>query len=174
MQKKNIPVSTFLSQETIERKIYFIRGKKVMLSHDLAGMYQAETGELNRQVKRNPGRFPEDFMFQLTKEELVSLRCQIGISKKGGLRYLPYAFTEHGILNLSFVLNSLRAQEVNVQIIRVFVKQRDLLNTHKDLRIMINDLEKKYDGQFQVVFKAIKALIEDKPKGNTGTKRFDL
>ena len=80
MQKNKISISTFLSQETIERKIYLIRGKKVMLSHDLAGLYQVETGELNRQVKRNPGRFPEDFMFQLSKDELTALRCQIGIS----------------------------------------------------------------------------------------------
>lgn len=105
-KKKPIAISTFLSHETIERKIYFIRSKKVMLSHDLAGLYQVETGELNRQVKRNPGRFPEDFMFQLSKEEWTSLRCQFGISKRGGLRYLPYAFTEHGILILSSVLNS--------------------------------------------------------------------
>ena len=174
MHKKRIPISTFLSQETIERKIYFIRGKKVLLSHDLAGLYQVETKELNRQVKRNPDRFPEDFMFQLSKNEWVSLRCQIGASKRGGLRYLPYAFTEHGILILSSVLNSLRAREVNVQIIRTFVKQREVLNSHKDLKSRVDDLEKKYDGQFQVVFKAIKALIDEKPKGNQGHKRFDF
>ena len=149
-----------------------------MLGHDLASLYQVETKNLNRQVMRNPGRFPEDFMFQLNKEELVSLRCQIGTSKKpgkGGLRYLPYAFTEHGILILSSVLNSQIALEVNVQIIRAFVKQRELLNTHKDLKSRIDDLEKKYDGQFQVVFKAIKALIDEKPFGGSfGKKRFNL
>ncbi len=110
-KNKSVQIATFLSHEVIERKIYLVRGKKVMLSHDLAGLYQVKTKELNRQVKRNPGRFPEDFMFQLTKDESDALRCQIGTSKKGGLRYLPYAFTEHGILNLSVALNSLRALE---------------------------------------------------------------
>ena len=146
-----------------------------MLGHDLAGLYQVETKALNRQVKRNPDRFPEDFMFQLNKEELANLRCQIGTSSWGGFRYQPYAFTEHGILILSSVLNSIRAREVNVQIIRTFVKQREVLNSHKDLKSRVDDLEKKYDGQFQVVFKAIKALIDDKPLGGgPGKRRFDI
>ena len=173
LKNKSVQVSSFLSHEVIERKIYLIRGKKVMLGHDLAGLYQVETGELNRQVKRNPRRFPEDFMFQVTQEEFKSLRCQIGISNRGGMRYLPYAFTEHGIMNLSSVLNSPRALEVNLQIMRTFVKQRELLMAHKDLKSRIDDLEKKYDGQFQVVFKAIKLLVDDKKSGGEdNNKRF--
>ncbi len=162
-KKKSIAISTFLSHETIERKIYFIRNKKVMLGPDLAGMYGVETKVLNRVIKRNVERFPDDFMYLLTNKEVADLRCQIGASSWGGRRYLPYAFTEHGILMLSSVLNSPRAVQVSIQIMRLFVKQREILNTHKDLKIQIDGLEKKYDMQFQVVFRAIKELL-DKPK----------
>ena len=175
-KNQSIEVSTLLSNEVIERKIYLIRGKKVMFDRDLASLYGVETKALNRAVKRNMGRFPEDFMFQLTPDE--ALRCQIGTSKKtgkGGRRYLPYAFTEHGILILSSVLNSSRASQVNVHIIRIFVRQREFLNSHKDLRMRIDDLEKKYDRQFQVVFKAIKMILDDdKEKGDFGNKRFKI
>ncbi len=174
-KNKQIAITTLVSHELIERNIYFIRGKKVMFDRDLASLYGVETKVLNRAVKRNLNRFPEDFMFQLTQDE--ALRCQIGTSKKvgkGGRRYLPYAFTEHGILILSSVLNSSRASQINVHIIRAFVRQREFLNSHKDLKIRIDDLEKKYDKQFQVVFKAIKMILDDKPNQGPPPKRFNL
>ena len=174
MQKKKISISTFLSQETIERKIYIIRGKKVMLDSELASLYGVLTKNLNKAVGRNLDRFPEDFMFQLSKEEAKDLRFQFGTLNKGFFRYLPHVFTEHGILMLSSILNSPQAAHVNIQIMRAFLKQREMINSHKDLKIRVDELEKKYDTQFQVVFKAIKALIDDKSKGNQGYKRFDL
>src|SRR3989338_2981193 len=175
-KNKQVAITTLVSHEVIERKIYLIRGKKVMFDRDLASLYGVETKALNRQVKRNLSRFPEDFMCQLTSDE--SLRCHFGTSKKkgkGGRRYLPYAFTEHGILILSSVLNSSRASQVNVHIIRIFVRQREFLNSHKDLRMRLDDLEKKYDKQFQVVFKAIKMILDDdKGKGDFGNRRFKI
>ena len=171
MSKKHRSIA-LIPTERIESRIYFIRDKKVMFDQDLAELYEVATKTLNRAVKRNLDRFPEDFMFQLTKEELGALRYQFGTSKKGGRRYLPYAFTEHGILILSSVLNSPRAVQMNICIMRAFVKQREILNTHKDLRIRIDELEKKYNHQFQVVFKAVKLLLDEKPKGDTENKRF--
>ena len=174
-KNKSVSIATIVSHETIERKIYLIRGKKVMFGQDLASLYGVETKILNRAVKRNAYRFPDDFMFLLTNKEVTDLRCQIGTSSWGGQRYLPYAFTEHGILMLSSVLNSSRAVEVNIHIMRAFVKQREILNGHKDLKIRLDDLEKKYDGQFQIVFKAIRLLVDNKPPhGNLGNKRFDI
>ena len=171
MQKKKIPVSTFLSLETIERKIYFIRGKKVMLDSELASLYGVLTKNLNKAISRNIDRFPEDFMFQLSKEEVRNLRFQIGTLNKGHFRYLPYVFTEHGVLMLSSVLNSPQAAHVNIQIMRTFLKQREMINANKDLKMKVDELEKKYDAQFQVVFKAIKALINEKPSQDP-PKRF--
>lgn len=176
-KNKQIAIATLVSHEVIERSIYLIRGKKVMFDRDLASLYGVETKALNRQVKRNLSRFPEDFMFQLNAEEEEALRCHFGTSKKtgkGGRRYLPYAFTEHGILILSSVLNSLTASQINVHIIRTFVRQREFLNSHKDLKSRIDDLEKKYDKQFQVAFRAIKAILDDKEKGNFGNRRFQI
>ncbi len=173
-KNKHISIVTFLSQETIERKIYLIRGKKVMLARDLAELYGVETKTLQRAVKRNLDRFPDDFAFLLTNKEVTDLRCQIGTSSWGGQRYLPYAFTEHGILMLSSVLSGPRATQVNIQIMRQFVKQREILNAHKDLKMQIDALEKKYDQQFQVVFKAVKAILDDRPKGNPGKGRFKI
>ena len=141
-----------------------------MFGPDLASLYGVETKVLNRAVKRNIDRFPDDFMFRLTNKEVTDLRCQIGTSSWGGQRYQPFAFTEHGILMISSVLNSPRAIFMNIHIMRAFVKQREVLNAHKDLKTWIDDLEKKYDQQFQVIFKAVKALLDDKPKGN---KRFE-
>jgi hypothetical protein len=146
--------------EVIENKIYLIRGQKVMMDMDLAGLYGVLTKYLNQQVRRNNIRFPEDFMFQLTREEAENLRLHFATSSYGGRRYLPFAFTEHGILMLSSVLNSKRAIGVNIQIMRAFVKLRQLLSSHADLRRKIEGMEKKYDGQFKVVFDAIKALIQ--------------
>jgi phage regulator Rha-like protein len=159
-------------QQLIESKILVIRGKKVMLDRDLAVLYGVETKILNRAVKRNAERFPEDFMFQLNKEEYIELlRCQFGTLKRGQHRkYLPYAFTENGVAMLSSVLNSKRAIQVNIQIMRAFIKIREMLATHKELKQKIEDMEKKYDYQFRVVFDAIKQLIEppQKPRRRIG------
>ncbi|MBI5185088.1 MAG: ORF6N domain-containing protein [Nitrospinae bacterium] len=148
--------------EIIEKKIFLIRGEKVMLDSDLAELYEVETFNLNKAVKRNVGRFPQDFMFQLTKEETDSLRFQIGMSKKGGRggrRYLPYVFTEQGVAMLSTVLNSERAVKVNIEIMRTFVRLRQMLAAHKDLAKKLEVMEKKYDAQFKVVFDAIRQLM---------------
>ena len=134
-----------VQQETIERKIYLIRGIKVMLDSDLAELYGVETFNLNKAVKRNLDRFPSDFMFQLTKDEAISLRFQIGMSKvsgRGGRRYLPYAFTEQGVAMLSSVLSSKRAVQVNIAIMRAFVMLREMLATNKDLARKIHEMEK--------------------------------
>ena len=128
---------------------------------------------MNKAVKRNIERFPEDFMFQMTKEEADSLRFQIGISKaagRGGRRYLPYVFTEQGVAMLSSVLNSMRAIQVNIQIMRTFTKLREMILSHKDLQRKIEAMERKYDHQFKIVFDAIKQLLEPpaKPKRQIG------
>ncbi|HHT9114528.1 MAG: ORF6N domain-containing protein [Planctomycetes bacterium] len=161
-----------LPQETIEGKIFFLRGKRVMLDRDLAILYGVETRALNQAVRRNMRRFPEDFMFQLTKEEMESWKSQIVISnrEKMGLRRRPYAFTEQGVAMLSSVLNSDRAIQVNIQIMRTFTKLREMLMAHKDLKRKIEDMEKKYDYQFKIVFDAIKQLLEPptEPKGKMG------
>jgi hypothetical protein len=148
--------------ELIEKKILLIRGKKVMLDADLAELYQVETFNLNKAVKRNIDRFPQDFMFQLTKQEADSLRFQIGMSKtegRGGRRYLPYVFTEHGVAMLSTVLNSERAVKVNIEIMRAFVRLRQMLASNAELARKLDALEKKYDAQFKVVFDAIRQLM---------------
>lgn len=150
-----------ISVEKVESKIFFIRGQKVMLDSDLAELYEVETKNLIQAVKRNIQRFPVDFMFQLENQELISLRSQIVISNKGrgGRRYLPFAFTEQGISMLSSVLNSERAIHVNIEIMRAFVKLRQILSGNKDLARKLESLEKKYDSQFKVVFDAIRALM---------------
>lgn len=147
--------------ERIEKCIYLIRGHKVMIDSDLSGLYAVETGALNRAVKRNFHRFPEDFCFQLSQEEYDSLRCQNGISKKakGGRRYLPYVFTEQGVAMLSSVLKSKRAILVNVQIMRTFVQIREMLISNRELARKLANLEKKYDHQFKAVFDAIRELM---------------
>ncbi len=157
-----------LSAGFIERRIYLIRKQKVMLDTDLAELYGVETRVLVQAVKRNIERFPSDFMFQLTKEEDELLRSHSVISKtgRGGRRYLPYAFTEQGVAMLSGVLHSPRAVQVNVAIMRTFVKLREMLTTHKGLAQKLEALEKKYDRQFKVVFDAIRQLMgpEEPPK----------
>jgi phage regulator Rha-like protein len=147
--------------ELIERKILLIRSRKVMLDRDLAALYGVETKALKQTVKRNPKRFPGDFMFELTAEEFKNWRSQFVTSKadKMGLRYRPYAFTENGVAMLSNVLNSDRAIQVNIQIMRTFTRLREILNTHVVLRRKIEQLEKKYDGQFRIVFEAIRELM---------------
>ena len=149
------------SIEKIEKAIYFIRGEKVMLDRDLALLYGVETKILNRAVKRNLQRFPLDFMFQLTDDEAEALRCQIGTSNKGrgGRRYLPYVFTEPGVAMLSSVLSSERAIAVNIEIIRAFIKLRQLLVSNAELSRRLDELESKYDKQFKIVFDAIRHLM---------------
>lgn len=143
----------------IERAILLIRGQKVMLDADLAELYGVEPRVLIQAVKRNLDRFPEDFMFQLTKAEFGDLRSQIVISSWGGRRYPPYAFTEQGVAMLSSVLRSKRAVRVNIEIMRAFVRLRRMLASHKELAMKLEELEKKYDTQFKVVFDAIRELM---------------
>ena len=146
--------------ETIEKKIYLLRRQKVMLSPDLAELYQVEPRALIQAVKRNIERFPQDFMFQLTKEEFANLKSQFVISSWGGLRRAyPYAFTEQGVAMLSSVLNSPRAIKVNIEIMRAFVRLRRMLASHAELARKLDALEKKYDSQFKVVFEAIRQLM---------------
>ena len=156
--------------ERIESKILLIRGLKVMVDRDLAELYGVETEYLKRQVRRNIERFPEDFLLMLTSDELKNLIHHFGGSSWGGTRKLPFAFTEHGILMLSSVLKSKRAIAVNIQIMRTFAKLREILATHKDLARKIEELEKKYDSQFKVVFEAIRRLMieEENPKTPIG------
>ena len=133
-----------------------------MLDTDLAELYGVQTKNLNKAVQRNIQRFPEDFMFRLTDQEVINLRFQIGTSSwadHGGQRYAPYAFTEHGVAMLSGVLRSSRAIQVNLEIIRTFIRLRQLLNTHQDLQQKLISLEDKYDDQFKVVFDAIRELM---------------
>jgi hypothetical protein len=141
-----------------------------MLDKDLAELYGVQTFNLNKAVKRNADRFPSDFMFQLTAEEFANLKFHFGISRWGGTRKLPYAFTELGVAMLSSVLNSKRAVQVNIQIMRAFVALRELLSSHRDLARKLEEMEKKYDQQFKVVFEAIRQLLtpEDKPKRQIG------
>ncbi len=156
-----------IPQEVIEGKILLIRGKKIMLDSELAVLYGVETKQLTRQVRRNIDRFPDDFMFQLTKEELWG--CQFGTSKSGGRRYLPYAFTEHGILMLSSVLNSKKAVQVNIQIMRTFTKLREMMLSYKELQTKIEAMERKHakhDEHFQLVFKTIKEMLNSPVKKN--------
>ncbi|MBK8791149.1 MAG: ORF6N domain-containing protein [Holophagaceae bacterium] len=147
--------------ERITKTILFIRGEKVLLDADLAVLYGVDTGTLVRAVKRNIDRFPADFMLQLTEEEWANLKSQIGISSSwGGRRYAPYAFTEQGVAMLSGVLRSEQAIQVNIEIMRAFVRLREILNTHNDLAKKLNNLERKYDAQFKAVFDAIRQLME--------------
>jgi hypothetical protein len=151
--------------EIIERKIYLIRGHKVLLDSDLAELYGVATRDLNKAVKRNIDRFPDDFMFQLTNEEFGNLKFHFGTSSWGGTRKLPYAFTENGVAMLSSVLKSKLAIHVNIQIMLTFTRLREMLLTHKDLQRKIEVMEKKYDHQFKIVFDAIRQLMKpDEPK----------
>jgi len=165
-----------IPNERIINRIFLIRGKKVMFDKDLAQLYGVETRTLNQAVRRNKERFPDDFMFQLTKEEFRiwasqivipndkdrNLRSQTVISSYGGRRYIPYVFTEQGIAMLSSVLKSKRAIQTNIAIMRTFAKLREFLLTHKELREKIEKLEKRYDKQFKVIFDVIKKLISEK------------
>lgn len=156
----------------IEQRIFLIRGQRVMLDMHLAGMYGVETKHLNRQVKRNRERFPEEFMFQLTREEWERLRCQIGTSKKdrrGGRRNFPYAFIEYGAVMLASVLNSPTAVKASIHVVRAFVRLREMLATHKELAIKLAQLEQRisqHDEAIRTLFEAIRQLMlpPEKPK----------
>lgn len=169
-----------LSEELISNKIYFIRNQKVMLDRDLALLYGIETKRLKEQVKRNISRFPEDFMFELTKEEFENWRSQIATSNsdKMGLRYLPMAFTEHGVLMLSSVLKSDKAIQTNIQIMRLFSKVRQMLLDTTDLKIDILQIQKKlenHDKNIELVFSYLDELSDkkenEKPRTKIGYKK---
>jgi len=157
-------------KEVIEQKIYLIRNEKVMLDSDLAALYGVPTFRLNEAVKRNKKRFPTDFMFRLTWQETTGLRSQFAILKRESARYRPHVFTEQGVAMLSSVLNSDRAIQVNIQIMRTFIKMRQMLASHKDLLKKIEEMEKKYDRQFRIVFDIIRGLNQEpiKPQRKIG------
>lgn len=150
-----------ISKAEIQKCIFIVRKQKVMLDTDLAQIYGVETRALNQAVKRNPDRFPPDFMFQLNEKESEFLRTQIGTSKtgRGGRRYLPYVFTEHGALMLANVLSSEIAVEASIQVVRSFIQLREFVISHQELSKKLHELEKKYDSQFKDVFKAIEQLM---------------
>ncbi|MDD3130528.1 MAG: ORF6N domain-containing protein [Bacteroidales bacterium] len=146
--------------QQIQQKIYDIRDQKVMLDFDLADLYETETKRLKEAVRRNIGRFPPDFMFELTKAEFDVLRTQFATSKRGGTRYMPFAFTEQGVAMLASVLNSPKAIDVNIQIVRAFVFLRKYALSHKELSEKLKQLENKYDLQFKGVYEAIEYLFK--------------
>ena len=155
--------TVIIPDELIMNNIYLIRGQKVMIDHDLAKLYQVEKKRLNEQVSRNKERFPGDFMFQLNKEEFQNLKSQIATSSWGGLRKLPFAFTEQGVAMLSGILNSSTAIRVNIQIIRVFTKMRELLMTNKDILLQLEKVEKKltkHDDDIILIFQYLKKLLK--------------
>ena len=155
-------MTAHISIERIEQTILLIRRHRVMLDTDLAKLYGVPTKVLNQAVRRNATRFPADFMFQLTTEETTALRSQFVTSKgRGGRQYRPYVFTEQGVAMLSSVLHSERAIQVNIAIMRAFVQLREMIGSNKGLARRLNELEKKYDSQFRVVFEAIRELMAE-------------
>jgi len=170
--------SMMVADEMIVTKIYLLRGQKVMLDEDLAELYQVPTGRLNEQVKRNIARFPADFMFQLTKEEFENLKSQNATSSWGGRRKLPFAFTEHGVLMLSSVLNSERAVSVNIQIMRIYTKMREMLMTNQEILLKLEQLERQTfqnSDDIQMIFTALKELLNppQEPRPRIGFRRKD-
>jgi hypothetical protein len=168
--------SIAVPDEVVMSKIYLIRNNKVMLDDDLAELYQVETRRLNEQVKRNIERFPEDFMFQLTEAEWENLKSQNATSSWGGRRKIPYAFTEHGVLMLSSVLNSERAIQVNIQIMRIYTKLKGMIVDHKDILHKLEKLEgkvNKHDENFKVVFDYLRELLNPprEPMSKIGFKQ---
>ena len=171
------------SEKVITNKIFLIRGLRVMLDFDLSEMYEIETKQLKRQVKRNRQRFPKDFMFELTQKEFENLRCQFGTSRWGGSRYRPMAFTQMGVSMLSSILNSNTAIEINIRIMRVFNRVSELLLSHKDILIKLQQLEKniarqdgkmkKYEEDLQAIFEALKSLLNPPapPRAKIGFRR---
>ncbi|MFT5387680.1 MAG: phage regulator Rha-like protein [Candidatus Omnitrophota bacterium] len=167
-------MSTSIPEEVILTKVHYVRGIKVMLDRDLAMLYGVTTGNLNKAVKRKSERFPEDFMFQLNQDEIESLRFQSGSLKRGQHRkYLPYVFTQEGIAMLSSVLNSKQAVSVNIAIMRVFVKLRQIMMTHKDLATQYRELRRQvsgHDKSIKAILEAMRLLMEEpkNPKGKIG------
>ena len=163
-----------IPDEIISNKIYLIRNQKVMLDRDLADLYQVETKQLKRQVRRNIDRFPEDFMFEISKQENESLRSQFGTLKRGEhSKYVPMVFTEQGIAMLSSVLNSDRAIAVNIKIIRIFIKIREVLTDNLSLKLEIEDIKKKlnnHDKYLELVFSYLDGLVEKKESGKERNK----
>jgi ORF6N domain len=165
-----------IPDEVITSKIYLVRDQKVMLDNDLAELYEVETKRLNEQVKRNSARFPKDFMFQLTKEEFENLKSQNATSSWGGRRTLPYAFTEHGVLMLSSVLNSDKAITVNIHIMRVYTKLKEMVLTNKDLLLKVEQVEKALSAQgkdIKLVFDYLNGFMDkqEKPRTKIGFKQ---
>jgi len=168
--------SVAIPDEVVMSKIYVIRDQKVMLDEDLAELYGVETRRLNEQVKRNIDRFPEDFMFALNEQEFADLKSQNATSSWGGRRKLPNAFTEHGVLMLSSVLNSKQAIQVNIQIMRIYTRIREMLIAHKDVFIRVEQVEKqlmKHDQKIELLFTYLNKFIEkeDQPRTEIGFKR---
>ncbi len=176
MTKNNLPM---IPEEVIINKIYLVRGQKVMIDRDLSELYEVETKRLKEAVKRNIERFPKDFMFEMTKEEFTNWRTQFATSKSDmiGLRYAPFCFTEQGVTMLSCILNSKRAIDVNIRIIRVFIKMREMLTENLSLRLEIETIKKKLEKQdknIELVFNYLDELIEKhenpKPRKRIGFK----
>jgi phage regulator Rha-like protein len=166
-----------LPPAVIERKIYLLRRQKVMLDSDLAVLYGVETKQLNRAVKRNLERFPSDFMFQLAPAEARALRYQIGTSKddeRGGRRYLPYVFTQEGVAMLSSVLRSTRAVQVNIAIMRAFVRLREILATNRELATKLEAMEQRYNTQLKVIFEVIQKLMAPSEESSRGELGFRM
>lgn len=166
-----------LPDEIVMQKIFNIRGKNVMIDQDLAELYGVETKRLNEQVKRNPDRFPDDFMFQLTKEEFINLKSQFATSSWGGRRTPPFAFTEHGILMLSSILNSDLAIKVNIQVIRIFTRMREMLANHKEVLVQLQQIHQNiadHDKKILLIFEYIKQLEEEKQKEIDQTNRKQI
>ncbi len=166
------------TDEAIVNRIHMIRGQKVMLDEDLAELYHVPTGRLNEQVKRNIDRFPKYFMFQLTDQEFTNLKSQNATSRWGGRRKLPFAFTEHGVLMLSSILNSAIAIMVNIQIMRIYTKMREFLLTNQEILVKLEQLERKVDGhdeKIQVIFAYLKKLLNPpvEPRPRIGFRRKD-
>ncbi len=167
-----------IPDEVVMNKIYLIRDQKVMLDQDLAELYGVGTKVLKQQVRRNMESFPSDFMFELTKDEFDHLRSQFVTSNRGGTRYTPMVFTEHGVLMLSSVLTSKRARQVNIHIMRVYSKLREMILTHKDLLVKMNKLESKvanHDISIKQIFAYLKQFIQtpNRPTEPIGFKRID-
>lgn len=165
-----------IPEEVIVNKIYVIRGQKVMLDRDLAELYDVETRRLKEQVRRNINRFPEEFMFELTKEELNGWRNEYASSNRDvmGIRITPFVFTEHGILMLSSVLNSEKAVQINVQIIKTFVQLRKLVNNYEEIMAKIQQIESQTNEQFSEIYEVLQRLLskpEEKPRKQIGYKK---
>ena len=177
MERKKRSITQLISQDAITNKILLLRGKKAMLDRDLAKLYGVTTGNLNKAVKRNIERFPEDFMFQLTKDEEESLRFQFGSLKRGQhAKYLSCVFTEQGVAMLSSVLRSKRAIQVNIIIMRVFVRLKEIISTHKELAYKLDELERKiekHDQEIRSIFEAIRQLMAP-PEGKRRITGFQF